>query len=91
MRVRENAESIAFYRGEQAELKQVRGRFKGALRNYQRLLRQQLNLNFFQQAYNQIAIILPNILIANLVLSGQLEVGQAIKAAGALQADIEVI
>ena len=86
VRVRENAESIAFYRGEQAELKQVRGRFKGALRNYQRLLRQQLNLNFFQQAYNQIAIILPNILIANLVLSGQLEVGQAIKAAGAFLA-----
>ena len=86
VRVRENAESIAFYRGEQAELKQVRGRFKGALRNYQRLLRQQLNLNFFQQTYNQIAIILPNILIANLVLSGQLEVGQAIKAAGAFLA-----
>ena len=86
VRVRENAESIAFYRGEQAELKQVRGRFKGALRNYQRLLRQQLNLNFFQQAYNQIAIILPNILIANLVLSGDLEVGQAIKAAGAFLA-----
>ncbi|HOB67558.1 ABC transporter ATP-binding protein/permease [Ottowia sp.] len=86
VRVRENAESIAFHRGEQAELKQVRGRFKGALRNYQRLLRQQLNLNFFQQAYNQIAIILPNILIANLVLSGELEVGQAIKAAGAFLA-----
>nr|WP_284144067.1 ABC transporter ATP-binding protein/permease [Ottowia testudinis] len=86
VRVRENAESIAFYRGEQAELKQVRGRFKGALRNYQRLLRQQLNLNFFQQAYNQIAIILPNVLIANLVLSGELEVGQAIKAAGAFLA-----
>ena len=86
VRVRENAESIAFYRGEQAELKQVRGRFAGALRNYQRLLRQQLNLNFFQQAYNQIAIILPNILIANLVLSGDLEVGQAIKAAGAFLA-----
>ena len=86
VRVRENAESIAFYRGEQAELAQVKGRFRTALRNYQRLLRQQLNLNFFQQAYNQIAIILPNILIANLVLSGQLEVGQAIKAAGAFLA-----
>ncbi|WP_084652085.1 ABC transporter ATP-binding protein/permease [Ottowia thiooxydans] len=86
VRVRENAESIAFYRGEQAELRQIKGRFAVALRNYRRLLRQQLNLNFFQQAYNQIAILLPNILIANLVLSGHLEVGQAIKAAGAFLA-----
>lgn len=86
VRVRENAESIAFYRGEQAELRQVKGRFATAFRNFQRLLRQQLNLNFFQQAYNQIAIILPNILIADLVLSGELEVGQAIKAAGAFLA-----
>ncbi|WP_313075491.1 ABC transporter ATP-binding protein/permease [Melaminivora sp.] len=86
VRVRENAESIAFHRGEKAELRQVRGRFAKAFHNTQQLLKKQFNLNFFQQAYNQLAILLPNVLIADLVLSGQLEVGEAIKAAGAFLA-----
>ena len=91
VRVRENAESIAFHRGEKAELRQVRGRFAQAFRNTQQLLKKQFNLNFFQQAYNQLAILLPNVLIADLVLSGQLEVGDAIKAAGAFLAVLSAV
>lgn len=91
VRVRENAESIAFHRGEKAELRQIKGRFAKAFRNTQQLLRKQFNLNFFQQAYNQLAILLPNVLIADLVLSGQLEVGDAIKAAGAFLAVLSAV
>ncbi|MBI2308615.1 MAG: ABC transporter ATP-binding protein/permease [Rhodocyclales bacterium] len=91
VRVRENAESIAFYRGEAQELLQVRRRFAEAFNNYNRLIRRQLSLNFFQHAYNLLTIVLPSAIIAPRVLSGELEVGSAIQAAGAFAAVLSAI
>ena len=86
VRVRENAESIALYRGEAQELQQVRQRFAAAFKNFKRLIRSQLGLNFFQHAYGLLTIVLPSAIIASRVLSGELEVGRAIQAAGAFAA-----
>ncbi len=86
VRVRENAEAIAFYRGEKQEASAAEGRFNEAFDNYIRLIRSQLNLNLFQYGYSFLTIILPSAIIANRVLSGKLEVGSAIQAAGAFAA-----
>lgn len=86
VRIRENAESIALYRGEGQELQQVRQRFAAAFKNFKRLIRAQLGLNFFQHAYGLLTIVLPSAIIASRVLSGELEVGRAIQAAGAFAA-----
>ncbi len=86
MRVRENAEAIAFYRGEAQESLQTEGRFSEAFGNYMKLIKAQLNLNLFQYGYSFLTIILPSAIIANRVLSGELEVGSAIQAAGAFAA-----
>jgi len=86
VRVRENAESIALYRGEAQELQQVRQRFAAAFKNFKRLIRSQMGLNFFQHAYGLMTIVLPSAIIASRVLSGELEVGRAIQAAGAFAA-----
>ena len=86
VRVRENAESIALYRGEAQELQQVRQRFAAAFKNFKRLIRSQLGLNFFQHAYGLLTIVLPSAIIAPRVLSGELEVGRAVQAAGAFAA-----
>jgi len=86
VRVRENAEAIAFYRGEQQEAQQVRRRFTAAFDNYNRLIRSQLFLNLFQYAYTLLTIVLPSALIAADVLSGELEVGKAVQASGAFVA-----
>ena len=86
VRIRENAESIALYRGEAQELQQVRQRFAAAFKNFKRLIRSQLGLNFFQHAYGLLTIVLPSAIIASRVLSGELEVGRAIQAAGAFAA-----
>ncbi|HEY5957020.1 MAG TPA: SbmA/BacA-like family transporter, partial [Polyangiaceae bacterium] len=51
IRLRENAEAIAFYRGEAQEGQQVQTRFESLYRNYQRLLRRTLGLNLFQYGY----------------------------------------
>ena len=49
MRLRENAESMAFYRGEPQERAQINRRFEAAFSNYARLIKKQLSLNLFQR------------------------------------------
>lgn len=91
VRIRENAESIAFYRGEAQESQQVRRRFAAAFDNYNKLIRSQLFLNLFQYAYGLLTIVLPSAIIAGDVLSGELEVGAAVQAAGAFAAVLSAI
>ncbi|WP_066743110.1 ABC transporter ATP-binding protein/permease [Cupriavidus sp. D384] len=86
IRVREHAESITFHRGERHESDHVRGRFQHVFANFNRLIRWQLNLYFFQYAYSFLTLMLPSVIVANRVLDGELEVGSAIQAAGAFAA-----
>ncbi len=91
VRVRENAESIAFYRGEGLELREVKRRFGEAFDNFNRLIRGQLGLNLFQHAYVLLTLVIPSAIIAERVLSGELEVGRAVQAAGAFAAVLGAI
>ena len=91
VRVREHAEAIALYRGEKQEQQQVWQRFVAAFKNYKRLISAQLRLNFFQHAYSLLTIVLPSAIIATRVLSGELEVGRAVQAAGAFAAVLSAI
>jgi putative ATP-binding cassette transporter len=86
MRLRENAESIAFYRGETQERTHIDSTFDKVIRNYARLIRKQRSLNLFQRTFSQLTVVLPYVLLAGGVLSGELEVGQATRAAGAFTA-----
>ena len=86
MRLRENAESIAFYRGEAQERQAIDQRFDAVYNNYARLIKKQRSLNLFQRAFNQLTLVVPSIILANDVLSGDLEVGRAVQAAGAFVA-----
>ena len=86
VRIRENAEGIAFYRGEARESSQVGEFFNEAFGNFSKLIRAQLNLNLFQYGFSFMTIILPSAIIAGRVLSGELEVGRAVQAAGAFAA-----
>ena len=91
MRLRENAESIAFYRGEAQERAQLDQRFDAAFTNYARLIRQQRSLNLYQRAFSQLTLVLPAIILAGDVLNGDLEVGRAIQAAGAFAAVLTAV
>jgi vitamin B12/bleomycin/antimicrobial peptide transport system ATP-binding/permease protein len=86
IRARENAEAIAFYRGEEPESLQVRERFERLFVNFQALLRRTLGLNLFQYAYTFATYIMPSIIMAPRILSGELEVGRVVQAAGAFAA-----
>jgi len=86
MRVRENAESIAFYRGEAQERVHIDSKLDKVIQNYGRLIKKQRSLNFFQRTFSQLTLVLPGVILADGVLSGELEVGRAIQAAGAFTA-----
>ena len=83
MRLRENAESIAFYRGEPQERAEIDRRFDEVYRNYARLIRKQRSLNLYQRAFSQLTLVVPAVILADQVLSGNLEVGRATQAAAA--------
>lgn len=86
MRVRENAESIAFYGGEEQERHQLQQRLRAALLNTRKLIRAQFALNLFQRGFSQVSLLVPAVVLAADVLGGRLEVGQAVKAGGAFAA-----
>ncbi len=83
VRIRENAEAIAFYRGEAQEASQVNNRFMAAFENFKRLILWELNLNVLTNAYEFIPFVLPAIVVAPAVFAGDLEVGKVSEAQGA--------
>ena len=91
VRVREKAEAIALYHGEQQELEQVRHRFASVYDNCIELIKGQFQLNLFQYGYSMLTIVLPSAIIAERVLAGELEVGMAVRAAGAFTAVLGAI
>ncbi len=86
MRLRENAESIAFYRGEAQERSNIERHFDAVFSNYQKLIKKQRSLNLFQRAFSQLTLVVPSVILAGGVLSGELEVGRAVQAGGAFAA-----
>lgn len=91
MRVRENAESIAFYRGEAQERAQIDSKFDKVIRNFAKLIKKQRSLNLFQRAFSRLDMVLPFVILAGGVISGELEVGRAVQAAGAFSAVLSAV
>ncbi len=83
VRVRENAEAIAFYQGEPRESEQIKSRFIEAFDNFKRLIFWELNLNILTNAYEFVPYILPAIVVAPGIFAGELEVGKVTEAQGA--------
>ncbi len=91
MRLRENAESIAFYRGEAQERAHIDDKLDAVIRNFATLIRKQCSLNLFQRTFSQLTLVLPFVILAQGVLSGELEVGRAVQAAGAFTAVLTAV
>lgn len=86
VRIRENAEPIAFYRGERQEQHHLQKVFGRLFDNALRIINWALGLNFFYYTNNYLAMVLPTLIIAPRVLSGELEVGRIVQATGAFAA-----
>ncbi|MBD2355144.1 ABC transporter ATP-binding protein/permease [Tolypothrix sp. FACHB-123] len=87
VRLRENAESVAFYRGEAQEINLLQSLFKRVFNNFQTwIMWQQVYFGAFMRAYDIIPPILPALVLAPNVLAGELEVGKITETAGAFMA-----
>lgn len=86
VRIRENAEAIALYHGERQEKHHLEKVFGRLFANATEIIRWSLRLNFFFHGNSFLAMVLPTLIIAPRVLSGELEVGRIVQASGAFSA-----
>jgi putative ATP-binding cassette transporter len=83
VRVRENAEGIAFYRGEAFETAGLLGRLERIRANWWELMRATKRLMFFTVGYNQAAVVFPILAAAPRYFSGAIGLGVLIQIANA--------
>src|SRR5258706_4977041 len=83
VRLRENSEGVALYRGEQEELGNFRGRFKDVMGNWWSIMRKQKQLGFFTFTYSQIAVVFPFIVAAPRYFSGAIKLGDLMQISSA--------
>ncbi len=69
--VRDHAEMIAFFGGEEQESSQIKRRFDQAFNNFNFLIGWQRNLGFFTTGYNYFIVIIPSLVIAPLYFAGK--------------------
>ncbi len=83
VRVRDNAESIAFYRGEKREHLDLFNRLTLAVGNMRKIITWNRNLGFFTNSYNYIALVLPVMVVAPMFMRGEVELGVVTQSTGA--------
>lgn len=83
IRLRESAESVAFYRGEAQEGSVFKQRFKMLLDNFWKLVNKQKQLVFLNSGYSQIAIIFPFVVAMNRYLTKEVTLGGLMQVASA--------
>ena len=83
VRIRDNAESIAFFRGEGRERVDLIQRLGRLVQNTTALIGWNRNLSFFTSGYNYVALVVPVVVVAPLYLEGKIEFGVIAQAVGA--------
>jgi putative ATP-binding cassette transporter len=73
--IRDNAESIAFYRGEQQESREAERRLGGAIQNYNRLIIWEALISVIQRSYDYFSRFLPWLVIAPIYFAKEVDFG----------------
>ena len=73
--IRDNAESIAFYRGEQQEAREAGRRLDGAITNYNRLIIWEALISVIQRSYDYFSRFLPWLVIAPIYFAKEVDFG----------------
>jgi putative ATP-binding cassette transporter len=80
MRLREEAEAIAFRRGEAQAQARLSGRLAAAVENGKRIIAINRNLGFFTTGYNYLTQLIPVLIVAPLYMRGEQEFGVVTQA-----------
>lgn len=83
VRLRENSEGVALYRGENEELSGLRGRFAAVIGNFWQIMYKRKQLGWFTSFYYQLAIIFPYVVVAPRFFSGAIPLGAIFQTASA--------
>lgn len=83
VRVRENSEGIALYRGEQVERQALLDRFGPVISNWWALMLKQKQLAWYTSFYGQLAIIFPYVVVAPRFFAGTITLGVIFQTASA--------
>lgn len=83
VRLRENSEGVALYRGEAEELGGLRGRFAAVITNWWQIMYKRKQLGWFTSFYHQLAIIFPYIVVSPRFFSNQIPLGAIFQTASA--------
>lgn len=75
MRLRENSESVALYRGEPGERARLGERFAAVFENYWQLMKRQKKLTWFSNGYNQLATVFPFVVAAPRYFAKEIQLG----------------
>jgi putative ATP-binding cassette transporter len=81
--LRENAESIAVYDGEAAELQIFKNRFRNVIKNFWEIMKQQRRLNWFTTGYAQLAVAIPLVVVSPRYFAKQIGLGGLMQVANA--------
>ena len=94
VRLRENAESIALYRGEAKELGIFQERFHNVFENFWQIMKRQKRLAWFTAGYGQVALIFPIVVVAPRYFAKQIGLGglmQVVSAFSSVQSSLSFI
>ncbi len=82
VRIRENMESIALYRGEDEEGVTLRERFGAVIGNWRQIMTRTKMLNSLTVGYDQVAVIFPIVVAAPRYFSGAMQLGGLMQTVG---------
>jgi len=85
VRLRENSEGVALYKGEAVELTNFRERFDTVIHNWWGIMRKRKQLNWFVSFYTQFSIIFPYVVAAPRYFSGAVGMGFIFQTASAFR------
>ena len=94
VRLRDNAESIAFYAGEDLEGQAIEKRLEGVMDNTRAINAAQRNLEFFVNSYRYLVQILPVAVVAPKYFAGEIALGVISQSVGAFNhilSDLSII
>jgi putative ATP-binding cassette transporter len=92
VRVRDNAESIAFFRGEKREQRDIVARFGDVVDNTLRIIGWNRTLGFFTNGYNYLALIVPLLVVGPMFIhDDRIEYGVVTQVEGAFAAVLAAI
>src|SRR5947208_5695924 len=84
VRLRENSEGVALYRGEALEHANFRERFEHVIQNWWGIMRKRKQLNWFVSFYEQFAIVFPYLVAAPRYFAGEVGLGFIFQTSSAL-------